>query len=463
MHMQKSHFNFFSCCLLILLAGCTTPEAQQASDTTAEEFSEVTDTTLESGKTDTAATTEGAEGQPSVESAASVEGAAPATENTPAADGSTDTAANGPQGSTPDAQVPANTETAPAPSSVDNPSAPATAEAPAAEDSQGLAATDGKTVETATPPAEVSAAEAPAMGAPATDATATAAAPAAAAGEVAAESEKTETEQAATEEKNNTTASASPSIAATSAAAESSTAADMTRQERTRRYHQSDRLFGTSRMQLGLNHPTFNENQKGYDSLYGKPKDYPSFAIDWFPLDWWVNPGLSINIGGYAVTGQAAVKTTDGSIVPDPNSQTRLLFIPIQGSFKVEMTPFRQKWLVFDGWIGYEYGWWQETTSVAGSIRPYGLMMADSGSTTTTTTTPTPTSKGVKSATVFGGSANLLLNWLDERTVRSMVDSMGLSHVYLTAFFETVKTMNPSGLTFGRNIYGLGFTFETVK
>ena len=73
------------------------------------------------------------------------------------------------------------------------------------------------------------------------------------------------------------------------------------------------------------------------------------------------------------------------------------------------------------------------------------------------------TSKGRTSAMVMGGALNLQLNWLDESTVRSMISTMGVSYVYLTPYFEIVRSFSAKGLTFGRNVIGLGFTFETFK
>ena len=246
-------------------------------------------------------------------------------------------------------------------------------------------------------------------------------------------------------------------VDATPAAASGSDLEDQLQHERM----YGNRLFGRSRIQIAVNRPTFNEGQKDYEIFYGKPKDYLSIGGDWFPLDWWVNPGLSLKMSGYSVSGLAGKQNTDGTVSPDENSKTNLLFIPIQGAFKVELTPFRKKWLVLDGWVGYEYGWWQETTANSASISAW--RMATDTTTTKSTDTSKLTSKGVKSSTTFGLAANILLNALDQRSVRSMVSTMGISHVYLSPYFESVRTINKTGLTFGRNVYGIGFTFETIK
>lgn len=456
----KLQFRRLTISLTLLLAGCTTPGSQEQGEASSADVTQAGDATADAPQTDAVA-----------ESTASAEGAVP--------ESSTTEAAPADAGTLTDAQTP-TTDPATAGSE-----ATGTATTPGATSAaDGLAATDGKTPDAA---AATSSTETPASatipdaGSDATaDASGTAAAAAAAGGVVAgADAAATATgealtqeggaaetpandAEASTQEASNPTAASEAAPAVMKPAESNTMEATIDRDQQRRDYTFGTRLFGSSRMQLAVNHPKFNEEQKGYETLYGKEKDYPTFTIDWFPADWWVNPGLSASIGGYTVTGMAAIKGGDpNTIVADPNSQTTLLFVPLQASFKVEMTPFRKKWIVFDGWFGYEYGWWQETTSTASSVPSlFGAMASGSSSSTDSSK---PTSKGVKSATVFGASAHILLNSLDERTVRSMIATMGLSHVYLTPFFETVKTINKSGLTFGRNIYGLGFTFESLR
>ena len=449
---NQSQFRWLSVSLVILLASCTTGGTSEQGEATSSDVTAAGDTTAEaaadSSSTPTDATT-------------------PAEGTAPDATTSEPVPAPADAGTLTDAQTPAT-----------DPAAAGTNTDPAATSSQdGLAATDGKTPDAAasTPSTETPASATipdAGSGATAAEVGGAAAAPGAAVGAGAATAGDALTDGAAAADKPVGEAApaaqeASDAVAAQTApvvmkSGESNTMeAAIDRDQQRRDYTFGTKLFGSSRMQLAVNHPTFNEGQKSYNTLYGKEKDYPTFTVDWFPVDWWVNPGISATMGGYTVTGNAAIKGSDpDNLAPDPNSQTTLLFVPLQASFKVEMTPFRKKWIVFDGWFGYEYGWWQETTSTASSV-PTLLGSMASGSTTTDTSKPT--SKGVKSATVFGASAHILLDGLDERTVRSMIATMGLAHVYLTPFFETVKTINKSGLTFGRNIYGLGFTFESLR
>ncbi len=223
------------------------------------------------------------------------------------------------------------------------------------------------------------------------------------------------------------------------------------------------RVFGRYKIQLAMNKPTFNEGTKCYDKLYGKPTTHFSMGGDWFPLDWWVNPGVVMRMGMYSVRGKAVKGVASGSttvdcdtLTVDDNSKTTLLFIPIQLGGKIQVSPFSRKWVVLDFWSAGEYGWWQETRDNTATA---SIMLETSKDASTRVYTNT----GRKTAMSTGMSAHILLNTIDERSVRSMIDSMGIGYVYLTGFMETVKSTSKQGLSFGRNVLGIGFTFETVK
>ena len=221
------------------------------------------------------------------------------------------------------------------------------------------------------------------------------------------------------------------------------------------------RVFGRYKVQLSGNRPTFNEGQKCYEKLYGKPETYFSMSGDWFPLDLWINPGIMTRIGTYSVRGKASRGSNQNSksidcesLTVDTNSRTTMLFVPIQLGVKIQVTPFRRKWVVLDVWSAGEYGWFQETRdNTTAMVTPFSLLAVDRVYTNT----------GRKRAISNGASVHLLLNSLDEKTVRSMVDTMGLGYVYLTGFMENVASQTKDGLTFGRKVLGIGFTFETYK
>jgi len=221
------------------------------------------------------------------------------------------------------------------------------------------------------------------------------------------------------------------------------------------------RVFGRKKVQLAANRPVFDEDQTCYSKFYGKPQTHMSISGEWFPLDWWVNPGLITRIGVYSVRGKAvsgSSESTKGvscdSLSIDENSSTGLLLVPIQVGAKIQFSPFRRKWLVLDYWTAAELDWWQETRNSAAS----NLMFTASDS-----SSQVYTSTGRKKAVSVGASVHLLLNPLDEGAVRSMIDTMGIGYVYLSGFMEKVKSTSSEGLTFDRNVMGVGFTFEAYK
>ena len=251
--------------------------------------------------------------------------------------------------------------------------------------------------------------------------------------------------------------------------------------------------------------PTFRDQIKHYDSLYGKAKDYPQIGMDWFAWDWYATMGIGLRFGYYSDDGNAAlVSNSQGSdlggisaadIARDQNGPTTLLLIPLQALFTMEITPFPKKWLVIDGWAGWERLYYQETrnqkqsaTSTTGTTNTTTTSTGTSTTTTTTTNklaglrggmTPVPpdldavtvsndrtlTNVGWRNSIVVGAAANILLNALDEESSASL-RNIGIGGIYLSPFMEWIRTVGqPAGSTFsfGRNVIGLAFTFETVK
>lgn len=230
-----------------------------------------------------------------------------------------------------------------------------------------------------------------------------------------------------------------------------------------------ERVFGTYRVRVNYNRPDFNDGLKFYDEAYGKPSAYPSLDADWFAWDWYVTLGLKFGLGyytddGHALKSKTAGKTkdtvTEDDVEQDQNGKTSLTLVPLQASFAAEMTPFSGKWLVIDGWIGVERLYWQEVRTGGGSTTTKAAMIADNSA---DNKDETLTNKGWKNATVVGAAANILLNPIDEQGAASMRGSMGLGYIYLSPFVEIVRTKGDDGVSFGRKIMGLGFTFESTK
>lgn len=230
---------------------------------------------------------------------------------------------------------------------------------------------------------------------------------------------------------------------------------------------EKDNVFGRYKVRIGVGKPKFDDGMKCFHELYGNERMYPTFGLDVFAFDWYVTIGASLRFNYYSQRGNAAKskngtpKGDDCSILEiDDNEQTQLTVLPFQGLGIIQFTPFPKKWLVFDVWGGLGYTYFQETR----------IGTAEEKSTTTTTTNSsssdsdsTLTNKGSTKEIVFGGSANILINSFDERSVSSLHETMGLGAIYIAPFLEVTRTMAKSGVSFGRSTIGLVFTFESAR
>jgi hypothetical protein len=232
-----------------------------------------------------------------------------------------------------------------------------------------------------------------------------------------------------------------------------------------------DVLFGSYRVRLSLARPDF-EKLRFYDKLYGRESLYPTLAADWYFWDWYATLGVSFRGGFYTAEGKAAKQlgnpvakfpddVTDDDIEADENSKTTMTAIPMQVCLTAEITPLRQKWLVVDGYIGYEYLYWQEVreTKSAGTDSTAAMIQSDS---TAEASDDSLTNQGSQNGTVLGFSANILLNGLDEASANSMRGALGLGNIYISPFMEYARTLSKAP-DFSRTTMGIGFTFESIK
>jgi hypothetical protein len=231
--------------------------------------------------------------------------------------------------------------------------------------------------------------------------------------------------------------------------------------------------LGAYRLRIGGAKPDFDDGMKFYDQLYGDTKWYPTLATDWYLFDWYATIGLTFRGGYYTADGYTAqqINKDPADIVEEDvkknyDGPTTLTLIPLQAGISISFAPLARKWLVLDGWIGMERMYWQEVRTVkeekvaAGTTT--GAMMLQEA-TEEEAEDDTLTNRGWKNSSVLGASANILLNWLDGETANSMRGTMGFGFVYLTPFMEIVRTTSKEGVSFGRSVVGVGFTFESVN
>lgn len=230
-------------------------------------------------------------------------------------------------------------------------------------------------------------------------------------------------------------------------------------------------IFGTYRVRVGMARPKFDDGLKLYEELYGDPNWYPTLSADWFAWDWYATLGLSFRAGYYTagghaskvVAGQDKTDIDDSNYEKDSNGPTTLTLLPLQVALTAEITPFQGKWLVLDGWIGYERLYWQEVRASSSVDDTASIRFATADD--DDAEDDALTNKGWKNATVIGVSANILLNPVDEGAAASMRGSMGLGYIYLSPFMEIVRTTatdKKDKASFGRTSYGIGFTFEST-
>ena len=77
----------------------------------------------------------------------------------------------------------------------------------------------------------------------------------------------------------------------------------------------------------------------------------------------------------------------------------------------------------------------------------------------------TPVNSGWGHTTTIGASANILLNPLDDRGARSL-RSLGLGYIYLSPYVEFLTRLyseEKEAVVFARQVWGIGFTFESVR
>ena len=223
----------------------------------------------------------------------------------------------------------------------------------------------------------------------------------------------------------------------------------------------ADPVFGRYHIQLNFHdHPEFDDGLKYYNDLYGKTPRYGMLGADYTPWGWFVNFGFGFRSGMFSDRGNAAseISSSTGEVTLDENGKTTLTLIPFQFLAVARFTPFSKKWLVLEGYAGRERMYFQEIRNVSSSSSmlvgsPKSGIVGDNAL----------TNKGWLSGNVVGAAVSILMNPLDETSVRSMVHSLGLGFVYLTLFQEKITYLDRDRVSFGRSSSGIGFTFETVK
>jgi hypothetical protein len=188
-----------------------------------------------------------------------------------------------------------------------------------------------------------------------------------------------------------------------------------------------------------------------------------SMGVDWFPSAW-APPFLAIGLGArahvYRDSGFASLQ--ESGCAPEKTRPTSFTALPMQAGVVAQATLLKQKWLVVEGWSLLERAYFQEVRgagSGAGHLSPW--MASTSGQSAAADDTILANS-GWKTAIANGIAVNVMLNFLDEESIRSGRGTLGLGYIYLKLYTEVVTDTTGKGIGLGRRHQGVAFTFETV-
>ncbi len=211
-----------------------------------------------------------------------------------------------------------------------------------------------------------------------------------------------------------------------------------------------DRQYGQYKLRLAMMRPEFDGDVNFYEDLYGNVKWYPNIMVDWIPWDGPVGLGVGFRFGYYSDRGHAvrSAPTAGQPLVVDKNQETRLRLYPMQIVLAGQFSPFSQKWIGVDGWIGYEHLFYTETRL---------------GSKTSTSSNDLYVNEGSNQNLVYGGAVNILLNPLDEHSIAVMNRGLGVGYVYLTYIFEVAKALkdDSKNVDLSRTSQGIALSFES--
>lgn len=217
--------------------------------------------------------------------------------------------------------------------------------------------------------------------------------------------------------------------------------------------------------QLGISKPTFTDVED-YEDTYGTTNIFPSLSMTYKFLNFSVfSLGLGLKFSYYMANGRT-LREVGGSTVPDKESSTTLKLVPYEIYAMGKISPFRQRYVVLDVWVGYEELYYEEVR----------LLQKAQTTTTTTSSSSTPKPKnrinsGWNKGINYGVSINFLMNPLDDQAAKALRSTTSLSFIYLGPYAEWsnkigggrlfISNQQSSAVDFSRVSYGVLFMFET--
>ena len=204
------------------------------------------------------------------------------------------------------------------------------------------------------------------------------------------------------------------------------------------------------RVSFGLKKPTFTGELQHYGNLYHGTSWYPSLsAAAYLPVLEMLAVGLGFGLDWYQDSGVSAL-VQGHTIRRDESEETQLLLIPARVMLLTAFKPLG-RWVSFDGGLGLEYLYGQESRISSGST----------GANNDDEDTAPLLNKGWQPYWVISGGIDVSLHILEQRAMRVLQRSFGITDVYLSLTMEWVQIMRKRGSDFSRRSLALGIMFET--
>jgi|GEM_PF-2957266 hypothetical protein len=198
-----------------------------------------------------------------------------------------------------------------------------------------------------------------------------------------------------------------------------------------------------------------------YEKFYGAPQRFGSFYAGYYLYSYFVDFGVMGKLGYYGDRGHPLKSLPAGETVPlnknlpdsievDKNQNLELTLIPAQVLLDLAISPLASRRIVLRGWVGYEQLYVQE---VLKPNLPSGASSAE---------VSTYKSSGWNTGTVVGGMVSISLTGLEPRSDYAL-RAIGIDRTYISPYAEIVTTRDDRMGNYDRRIYGIAFSFESLR
>lgn len=216
------------------------------------------------------------------------------------------------------------------------------------------------------------------------------------------------------------------------------------------------------KIDISISRPDFSEAEF-YEELYGSNSLTPSVGLTYNFLNTsHLNFGLGLKLSYYRDDGFVSQGDADNFRVGDQG--TDFVFVPYQFFARLQISPFRGRYVVFDLWAGYEELYFEELRNEV------NVAVSTDTNSLTAESADLYLNSGWHMGYTVGAGVSILLNALDEESVNAAYRDLGVRYIYVMPFFEMVfrlggdKTWisrrDNTSVDLGRTSFGLAFVFE---